>query len=619
MIATIPLLSIRNLHVDFKTHDGLVEAVQGVSCDILPGECLGIVGESGSGKSQTLLAAMGLLHRNGTARGTVDFQGHNLLAMSRNELNQIRGRDISMIFQDPLTSLTPHLKIGTQMREVLKTHQQMSGLVSDAKCLEWLERVRIPLAGQRLRQYPHELSGGMRQRVMIAMAMLCDPKLLIADEPTTALDVTIQAEILDLMDELRRDHGTAIALITHDMGVVARMCDRIQVMRHGVYVEQGSADDIFYRPQHDYTKMLLQAMPRLDGKSASGRQIKPYQTRSEKAEFLTVSDLKVHFQIKNGFFAKPAVLRAVDGVSFDLRPGETIGIVGESGSGKSTLARAVLQLIPPTSGTVTWLGSNLTTLDRQAMKQKREDLQIVFQDPMASLNPSMTIGDSIMEPLRIFRRDATKTDRKLAVAAQMQRVGLEPSMINRYPHELSGGQNQRVGIARATILQPKLVICDEAVSALDVSIQAQILELLGGLQAEFDLSFLFISHDLSVVREISHRIMVMYQGCVVEMADRDDLFRNPQHPYTRQLISAVPIPDPDIEKSRKRLRLKGELSSPLDPMARVRFLPSRMGDEVPYLPKLQERFPGHFVAEHDPLEDLVLDDEPELERDLTPS
>lgn len=619
MSPTKALLSIRNLHVDFTTHDGLVKAVKGVSCDILPGECLGIVGESGSGKSQTFLAAMGLLHTNGRARGIVDFQSDNLLAMSRNELNQIRGRDISMIFQDPLTSLTPHLKIGTQMREVLKTHQQMSGAASDAKCLEWLERVHIPLAGQRLRQYPHELSGGMRQRVMIAMAMLCDPKLLIADEPTTALDVTIQAEILDLMDELRRDHGTAIALITHDMGVVARMCDRIQVMRHGLYVEAGPADDIFYRPQHDYTKMLLEAMPRLDGKSAAGRQIKPYQTRSEKAGFLTVSDLKVHFQIKNGFFAKPAVLRAVDGVSFDLRPGETIGIVGESGSGKSTLARAVLQLIPPTSGSVTWLGSNLTTLDRQAMKQKREDLQIVFQDPMASLNPSMTIGDSIMEPLRIFRHDATKTDRKLAVAAQMQRVGLEPSMINRYPHELSGGQNQRVGIARATILQPKLVICDEAVSALDVSIQAQILELLGGLQAEFDLSFLFISHDLSVVREISHRIMVMYQGCVVEMADRDDLFSNPQHPYTRQLISAVPIPDPDIEKSRKRLRLKGELSSPLDPLARVRFLPSRLGDEVPYLPKLQERFPGHFVAEHDPLEDLVLDEEPELERDLTPS
>lgn len=607
MVTVNPLLSIRDLHVDFKTHDGLVEAVKGVNCDILPGECLGIVGESGSGKSQTFLAAMGLLHRNGTARGTVNFQGANLLAMDSKALNQIRGRAISMIFQDPLTSLTPHLKIGVQMREVLKTHQQMSGAEADAKCLEWLQRVHIPLASQRLRQYPHELSGGMRQRVMIAMAMLCDPKLLIADEPTTALDVTIQAEILDLMDELRRDHGTAIALITHDMGVVARMCDRIQVMRHGRYVEEGSASDIFYAPQNDYTKMLLEAMPRLDGKSGSDRQIKPYQPRLEQTDFLNVDDLKVHFQISNGFFAKPALLRAVDGVSFALRPGETIGIVGESGSGKSTLARAVLQLIPSTFGAVTWLGSNLTALDRRAMNQKRKDLQIVFQDPMASLNPAMTIGDSIMEPLRIFRRDATKADRKALIAAQMERVGLEPAMINRYPHELSGGQNQRVGIARATILRPKLVICDEAVSALDVSIQAQILELLGGLQAESDLSYLFISHDLSVVREISHRILVMYLGSVVEMANRDDLFKNPQHPYTRQLISAVPIPDPEIEKSRKRLRLKGERTSPIDPMARLRFLPSRMGDDTPYLPKLLERLPGHFVAEHDPLEDLLLE------------
>lgn len=607
MVTVNPLLSIRDLHVDFQTYDGLIEAVQGVNCDILPGECLGIVGESGSGKSQTFLAAMGLLHRNGTARGTVDFQGADLLAMDNKALNQIRGRAISMIFQDPLTSLTPHLKIGAQMREVLKTHQQMSGADADAKCLEWLQRVHIPLASQRLRQYPHELSGGMRQRVMIAMAMLCDPKLLIADEPTTALDVTIQAEILDLMDELRRDHGTAIALITHDMGVVARMCDRIQVMRHGRYVEEGSADDIFYSPQNDYTKMLLEAMPRLDGKSGSVRQIKSYQPRLEQTDFLDVDDLKVHFRISNGLFAKPALLRAVDGVSFALRPGETIGIVGESGSGKSTLARAVLQLIPPTFGAVTWLGSNLTALDRQAMNQKRKDLQIVFQDPMASLNPAMTIGDSIMEPMRIFRRDATKADRKALIAAQMERVGLEPAMINRYPHELSGGQNQRVGIARATILRPKLVICDEAVSALDVSIQAQILELLGGLQAESDLSYLFISHDLSVVREISHRILVMYLGGVVEMADRDDLFKNPQHPYTRQLISAVPIPDPKIERSRKRLRLKGEMTSPLDPMARLRFLPSRMGNETPYLPKLLERSPGHFVAEHDPLEDLLLE------------
>lgn len=607
---TKPLLDIKGLHVNFTTHDGLVEAVRGIDCHIKPGECLGVVGESGSGKSQTFLAAMGLLHKNGRASGVIDFHGQNLLDMSLRELNKIRGREISMIFQDPLTSLTPHMKIGTQMREVLKTHQHMTGPDADVRCLEWLERVRIPVARQRLQQYPHELSGGMRQRVMIAMAMLCSPKLLIADEPTTALDVTIQAEILDLMDELRRDQGTAIALITHDMGVVARMCDRIQVMRHGAYVEEGTADQIFYHSEHAYTKMLLNAMPRIDRAADTSRQVKPYEApknSSETAtEFLHVDDLKVHFKIPRGLLARPIILPAVDGVSFKLRPGETIGIVGESGSGKSTLARAVLQLIPPTGGAVTWLGSNLTTLDHETMKKNREDLQIVFQDPMASLNPSMAVGESIMEPLTIFRRELSKADMKLEVASQMERVGLEPAMINRYPHELSGGQNQRVGIARATILKPKLVICDEAVSALDVSIQAQILELLIGMQEEFGLSFLFISHDLSVVREISHRILVMYLGNVVEFADRDELFERPQHPYTKQLISAVPIPDPNVEKTRKRIRLKGELSSPVDPSARLRFLPSQIQNNAAYLPKLEEKFPDHFVAEHDPIESLTL-------------
>lgn len=604
------LLNIKDLHVNFTTHDGLVQAVRGINCHIEPGECLGIVGESGSGKSQTFLAAMGLLHKNGAASGNIDYQGKNLLQMSVSDLNKIRGRDISMIFQDPLTSLTPHMKIGTQMREVLKTHQRMTGLEADARCLEWLERVRIPAAQQRLRQYPHELSGGMRQRVMIAMAMLCGPKLLIADEPTTALDVTIQAEILDLMDELRRDQGTAIALITHDMGVVARMCDRIQVMRHGAYVEEGTAGDIFYKSQHAYTKMLLDAMPRIDREADASRQVKAYQPPKDEsgnpAEFLNVDSVQVHFKIPRGLLERPIILPAVDGVSFKLRRGETIGIVGESGSGKSTLARAVLQLIPPTEGSVTWLGSNLTTLDHETMKKNREDLQIVFQDPMASLNPSMTVGESIMEPLKIFRRDLSKSEMKLEIASHMERVGLEPAMINRYPHELSGGQNQRVGIARATILKPKLVICDEAVSALDVSIQAQILELLIGMQEEFGLSFLFISHDLSVVREISHRILVMYLGNVVEFADRDELFKKPQHPYTKQLISAVPIPDPDIEKTRKRIRLRGELSSPVDPAARLRFLPSQIQHDASYLPKLKEKFPGHFVAEHDPIENLTL-------------
>lgn len=600
------ILDIKDLHVEFDTQDGVVHAVRGVNAHVNAGECLGVVGESGSGKSQTFLAAMGLLSRNGQARGSIEFDGHNLVGMGTRELNRIRGARISMIFQDPLTSLTPHMRVGAQMREVLGAHRNIGGRQADGMCLDWLERVRIPEAKRRLQQYPHELSGGMRQRVMIAMAMLCSPDLLIADEPTTALDVTIQAEILDLMDELREENGTAIVLVTHDMGVVARMCDRIQVMRHGEYVEEGAAEKIFYDPAHDYTKLLLDAVPRIDPEASRGIS-DPDMKVGPAGDFLNVDNMEVQFGIPQGLFARPAVLRAVDKVSFDLKKGETLGVVGESGSGKSTLARAILQLIPPTSGTVTWLGSPLNALDKQAMKAKRRDLQIVFQDPMASLDPSMTVGDSIMEPLHVFERGLTRPEKKTRVADMMARVGLDHTLINRYPHELSGGQNQRVGIARATMLKPKLIICDEAVSALDVSIRAQILALLTDLQKEFDLSFIFISHDLSVIWEISHRILVMYLGTVVELAGRDQLFRDPQHPYTKQLISAVPIPDPKVERQRQRIKLKGELSSPMDPAARLRFLPSKLnGADDTYTPELQERFPGHFVAEHDPIEDLLV-------------
>jgi peptide/nickel transport system ATP-binding protein len=601
------ILDIRDLFVDFNTPDGVVHAVRGVSAHINAGECLGIVGESGSGKSQTVLAAMGLLSANGFARGTVEFKSHNLIGLPAKQLNAIRGHHISMIFQDPLTSLTPHMRIGQQMREVLRAHNNMSGSAADAHCLEWLERVHIAAAKSRLRQYPHQLSGGMRQRVMIAMAMLCGPELLIADEPSTALDVTIQAEILDLMDDLRRERGTAIALITHDMGVVARMCDRIHVMRNGVFVEDGTAADIFYRPRHDYTRMLLKAVPRINVEAGSAHQVEPYAIGERDPDFLKVRDMRVEFNISRGLFRRPDILRAVDGVSFDLMPGETLGVVGESGSGKSTLARAVLQLIAPSAGTVSWLGTALNELDSRALKQTRQDLQIVFQDPMASLDPSMTIGDSIMEPLKVFARDLSKSARNNRVAEILERVGLDHRLINRYPHELSGGQNQRVGIARATILKPRLIICDEAVSALDVSIQAQIMALLMDLQSEFDLSFIFISHDLSVVWQVSHRILVLYLGAVVELTDRDRLFRSPQHPYTKQLISAAPIPDPNVERRRKRLKLKGELYSPIDPRARLRFLPSKIDAAEPgYVPRLEERFPGHFVAEHDPIEDLLV-------------
>ena len=596
------LLDVKNLSISFETPDGQVDAVKGINLSIEPGECLGIVGESGSGKSQTMMAIMGLLAKNGRATGSAMFNGQEMLNVPVAEANKVRGADVSMIFQDPLTSLTPHLTVGQQMREVLDAHKSMSTAAAKSLCLDWLERVRIPEAQHRINQYPHQLSGGMRQRVMIAMAMLCSPKLLIADEPTTALDVTVQAEILDLMANLQKEENTAIALITHDMGVVARMCDRVSVMRHGEYVEEGQIDELFHNPQHDYTRMLLDAMPRID---------QPHETADVAVEcaenILNVIDMNVKFDIRvsGGLFGKSIPLRAVDGISFDLARGETLGIVGESGCGKSTLARAVLQLVPPTTGSVLWMGRETAGLDRQAMKPLRKDLQIVFQDPLASLNPRMTIAASIAEPLKTFQPELGAKERMSKIAEMMERVGLDQNMINRYPHELSGGQNQRVGIARAMINKPELVICDEAVSALDVSIQAQIVALLKELQADMGLSMMFISHDLSVVRDISHRIMVLYLGRVVEMADRDTIYKNPVHPYTKSLISAVPIPDPRVERTRPRIQLPGELPSPLDPGAGLRFLPSKREVDPNYRPQLQEVSSGHWVAEHDSLDEIM--------------
>jgi oligopeptide/dipeptide ABC transporter ATP-binding protein len=566
---------LENLNVTFSTPAGEVHAVRNLSLAVAPGECLGVVGESGAGKSQAFLAALGLLPPNGRVAGHARLGPLDLIGLPQVDLDRVRGARIGLVFQDPMTSLTPHIRVGDQIAEPIVRHTGVSSRDASSRALRLLQQVHLTDAERRMRQYPHELSGGMRQRVMIAIALACDPALLIADEPTTALDVSIQAQILSLLLELKRSRGMSMVLITHDMGAVAGVADRVAVMREGEVVEVDTVKAVFRAPRHEYTRTLLAAVPRIDGVGMTAGAAAAAGAASGVADAagapspstpaLVLDDVRVQFNVRAGWFAAPRVLRAVDGVSLELAAGEAVGIVGESGSGKSTLARAALQLIRAQSGRVVWLGRAVDALSQSALKPLRRDMQIIFQDPLASLDPRMTAGEIVGEPLQIHRPDLNRTARGMAVSEALARVRLDPALATRYPHELSGGQCQRIGIARAMVLQPRLLICDEPVSALDVTVQEQIVTLLAELKRESGLAILFISHNLAVVRQLCERILVLYLGRMMELAPATALYSRPLHPYTRELLESAPIPDPEVQPGRLTRPLVGEAPSPLSP------------------------------------------------------
>ena len=605
-IATVgkhePVLSVQGLTTSFLVDGVWKPVVDDVSFDVHPGETVAIVGESGSGKSVTSLSIMRLLQKD-TSRteGSIRLGDLELLTLPEEEMRRIRGNEISMIFQEPMTSLNPLFTIGDQISEALLCHSQMSKADARVETIRLLEKVRIPSAASRFDEYPHRFSGGMRQRVMIAMALASRPKLLIADEPTTALDVTIQGQILDLIKTLQEEEGTSVLFITHDMGVVAEISDRTVVMFRGKQVETGQTADIFRQSQHPYTRALLSAVPVLGSMQGYQRPLRfPIvdnatglsETPVEVADtvdkidvpVLEVKGLTKRFEIYSGFMSRlSGRVHAVENVSFDLRKGETLSLVGESGCGKSTTGRAIMRLSEPDSGEVLVEGRNILSLDKQAMREMRRSVQMIFQDPYASLNPRMTVGAAIAEPY-IEHRLGSVRDAKDVVADMLEKVGLTPDMAKRYPHEFSGGQRQRICIARALALKPKVIVADESVSALDVSIKAQVINLMLDLQQSLDLAFLFISHDMAVVERVSHRVAVMYLGEIVEIGPRSAVFENPQHDYTRKLMAAVPVPDPD----RRRVKLSsetGELKSPIRP-----------ADFVVPLREYRELWPQHFVA-----------------------
>jgi ABC-type microcin C transport system duplicated ATPase subunit YejF len=524
-----PVLSVRNLHVRFRTGDGILHAVKGIDLDINPGETVAIVGESGSGKSQTMMSVMGLLASNGWAEGSVKYRGDELVGLSPGRLNHYRGSKLTMIFQEPMTSLDPLYKIGDQLALPLTTHGGLSKAAARKRAIELLELVRIPDPARRIDAYPHEMSGGQRQRVMIAMALANNPDVLIADEPTTALDVTVQARILELLADLQKRLGMSIVFITHDLGVVRRFADRTYVMKRGEVVESGLTDDIFATPKHPYTRMLIDAEP-------TGRK---EPVASTAPMVLDARNVAVQFTLEKSFFGTAThVLRAVDDVSLRVRTGETVGVVGESGSGKSTLGRAILRL-QPASGMVRFEDRNLMPLDRGGMRPIRRHLQLVFQDPFGSLSPRMTAGEIVTEGLLVHEPSISRKERDRRAAQAFEEVQLDPAWRNRFPHEFSGGQRQRIAIARAMILHPKLVVLDEPTSALDRSVQKEIVELLRNLQKAHGLAYIFISHDLAVVRALSDEIMVMKSGKVVERGTAEEIFDRPQEEYTRDLIAAA--------------------------------------------------------------------------------
>jgi peptide/nickel transport system ATP-binding protein len=667
------LLDVQNLHVHFVTTRGVVRAVEGISYQVRQGEVVALVGESGCGKSVSALSVMRLLAKptGHIVGGRILFEGRDLLRLSEDEMRTLRGRDLAMIFQEPMTSLNPVLTIGFQIMEPLLIHLKMTEEQARTRAMDLLKMVGIPDPARRLDQYPHQFSGGMRQRAMIAIGLACNPKLIIADEPTTALDVTIQAQILELMKELSRDLGIALVVITHNLGIVARYADRVNVMYAARMAEQGTSEDIFARPSHPYTAGLLRSVPRLD--KPRGKKLETIEgmppnlmhpphgcrfaprcaarrdacekepppeisvgpghwaacLRAEElldrgatalglaeasadaglkkaidlsAPLLRVSGLKTHFEVTSGLRAigaRAAVVKAVDDVSFDVYPGETLGLVGESGCGKTTVGRTLIRLEEATAGSVRFGDLDVIAARGAELKRYRRSAQIVFQDPYSSLNPRMTIGEIIAEPMRVYKLQPSRKAARARVEELLPQVGLFPYMADRYPHQLSGGQRQRVGIARALALEPKFIVCDEPVSALDVSIQAQIINLLEELQEKLKLTYLFIAHDLAVVRHISDRVVVMYLGKVMEIAGRDALYADPLHPYTKALLEAVPIPDPVLERRRASRPLGGEVPSPLKPPTGCVFntrCPLADDECRRAVPPLREVRDGHYAA-----------------------